>query len=236
MFGGGGGECVPASPFRLGFEARPGGRIVQEYRDSEDADGSDLVAGRAEGVVATWRDPDSGIWEVRSEPRHFTQSKMMCWVALDRAAHLAERSLIPDRHLARWQAAREEIATFIETCCVSQRRNCYMRSAGSEDLDAKDPSCNDTRYVDELVASGVVNTMPEQTLRAVADHGRIHGDTIHGTFATSQQVLDDLEALGVSYHDVVRVLENEGIAKFTASGTELFEQLEVELHTKRSAV
>jgi transaldolase len=77
--------------------------------------------------------------------------------------------------------------------------------------------------------------MPEQTLRAVADHGRIQGDTIHGTYAQAQQVLDGLEAVGVSYDDVVRVLEDEGIAKFTASGNELFEQLDTELHTKRAA-
>lgn len=99
----------------------------------------------------------------------------------------------------------------------------------------KDPAYEDTRYVDELVAPGVVNTMPEQTLRAVADHGRIRGDTIHATYAASQQVLDDLEAVGVSYDDVVRVLEDEGIAKFTASGNELFEQLEAELHARRIA-
>lgn len=99
----------------------------------------------------------------------------------------------------------------------------------------KDPAYADTRYVDELVAPGVVNTMPEQTLRAVADHGRIQGDTVHGTYAASQQVLDDLETVGVSYGDVVCLLEDEGIAKFTASGKELFEQLEAELHTKRTA-
>ncbi|ATW46828.1 transaldolase [Streptomyces peucetius] len=99
----------------------------------------------------------------------------------------------------------------------------------------KDPAYADTRYVDELVAPGVVNTMPEQTLRAVADHGRIQGDTIRGTYAASQQVLDDLEAVGVSYDDVVRVLEEEGIAKFTASGNELLEQLETELHATRPA-
>ncbi|WP_308369416.1 MULTISPECIES: transaldolase family protein [unclassified Streptomyces] len=99
----------------------------------------------------------------------------------------------------------------------------------------KDPAYDDTRYVDELVAPGVVNTMPEQTLRAVADHGRIQGDAIHGRDAAAQQVLDDLEAVGVSYDDVVRVLEEEGIAKFTASGNELFEQLDAALHRKRPA-
>ncbi|WP_432093045.1 transaldolase [Streptomyces sp. bgisy100] len=99
----------------------------------------------------------------------------------------------------------------------------------------KDPSYADTRYVDELVAPRVVNTMPEQTLRAVADHGRIRGDTVHGTYAASRQLLDDLEAVGVSYDDVVRVLEDEGISKFTASGHELFEQLDTELHAKAPA-
>ncbi|MDK1347716.1 transaldolase [Streptomyces sp. 378] len=99
----------------------------------------------------------------------------------------------------------------------------------------KDPSYDDTRYVDELVAPGVVNTMPEQTLRAVADHGRIQGDTIHGTYEASQRVLDDLQAVGLSYDDVVRVLEDDGIAKFTASGNELFEQLDAELRAKRQA-
>ncbi|MFI6144257.1 transaldolase [Streptomyces sp. NPDC051109] len=99
----------------------------------------------------------------------------------------------------------------------------------------KDAAYSDTRYVDELVAPGTVNTMPEQTLRAVADHGRIQGDAIHGTYVTAQQVLDDLDAVGVSYDDVVRVLEEEGIAKFTASGNELFEQLDAELHTGHAA-
>ncbi|TQK42479.1 transaldolase [Streptomyces sp. SLBN-118] len=99
----------------------------------------------------------------------------------------------------------------------------------------KDPAYDDTRYVDELVAKEVVNTMPEQTLRAVADRGRVQGDTIHGTYAAAQQVLDGLEAVGVSYDDVVRVLEDEGISKFTASADELFEQLNTELHTKRAA-
>ncbi|MFI8304708.1 glycoside hydrolase family 15 protein [Streptomyces sp. NPDC085927] len=101
-----------------------------------DSDVARRLAELADLVHATWQDPDSGIWEVRSAPRHFTQSKMMCWVALDRAVALAERRLIPDRNLVAWQSAREEIAAFIETRCVAPRRNCYVRSAGSEDLDA----------------------------------------------------------------------------------------------------
>ena len=56
----------------------------------------------------------------------------------------------------------------------------------------KDPSYDDTRYVVELVAPGSVNTMPEATLRAVADHGVVRGETIRGGYREAQQVMDDL--------------------------------------------
>jgi len=78
----------------------------------------------------------------------------------------------------------------------------------------KDPAYPDTMYVTELVALGCVNTMPEKTLRAVADHGIVTGDTITGTYAASRQVLDELDAVGVSYVDVVDELETAGVAKF----------------------
>lgn len=93
----------------------------------------------------------------------------------------------------------------------------------------KDPSYDDTRYVVGLIAPDVVNTMPEATLRAVEDHAEITGDTIHGTYAESQQILDDLEVAGVSYHDVVTKLEDEGITKFADSWRDLFGTLEEEL-------
>jgi transaldolase len=98
----------------------------------------------------------------------------------------------------------------------------------------KDPSYDDTRYVTELVAPGVVNTMPEQTLQAVAEHGEIHGDTIHGTYPQSRRILDELEEIGVPYHDVVRILENEGITKFTHSWHNLSEAMHAELRGKRA--
>ena len=87
----------------------------------------------------------------------------------------------------------------------------------------KDPSYDDTRYVVELVAPGVVNTMPEATLEAVADHGRIRGDTVRSMYSEAQQVLDRLAALGVDYDDVVQTLEDEGVEKFIASWHELQE-------------
>jgi transaldolase len=88
----------------------------------------------------------------------------------------------------------------------------------------KDPAYPDTMYVDQLVARGVVNTMPEKTLDAVADHGDITGDTITGNYADAQKVLDDLEQLGIAYNDVVDVLEREGVEKFEKSWGELLDE------------
>jgi transaldolase len=87
----------------------------------------------------------------------------------------------------------------------------------------KDPAYPDTQYVDELVAPGVVNTMPEKTLRAVADHGKIKGDTVTGAVAGARHVFDDLAAVGVDMADVYRVLEVEGVEKFEKSWTELLQ-------------
>jgi transaldolase len=93
----------------------------------------------------------------------------------------------------------------------------------------KDPAYDDTMYVVELDAPNTVNTMPEATLNAVADHGRINGDQITGHYADAQQVLDDLAGLGISYDDVVEVLEVEGVQKFDDSWKQLRESLQGQL-------
>jgi transaldolase len=93
----------------------------------------------------------------------------------------------------------------------------------------KDPAYEDTMYVVDLVAKGVVNTMPEPTLHAVDDHGVITGDTVTGHYVDAQQVLDDLAAVGVDYDDVVQVLEDEAIEKFENSWNELIESIQGEL-------
>ncbi len=93
----------------------------------------------------------------------------------------------------------------------------------------KDPAYDDTRYVVELVARGVVNTMPEATLDAVADHGKLRGDTVTGRYSEAQQVLDRLAALGIGYDDVVQVLEDEGVRKFEDSWEELIESVTTQL-------
>jgi transaldolase len=95
----------------------------------------------------------------------------------------------------------------------------------------KDPAFPDTMYVEELVAPGTVNTMPEATLHAMADHGTVRGNTASSGYDQARQVFADLEALGIGYQDVVTVLEDEGVAKFAASWQEMLETISTELAT-----
>ncbi|MER5205704.1 transaldolase [Streptomyces sp. NPDC002825] len=93
----------------------------------------------------------------------------------------------------------------------------------------KDPAYKDTLYVVDLVAPGTVNTMPEATLEATADHGEVTGDTIRGTYEQSRAELAAVEKLGISYDDVVQLLEDEGVEKFEASWNDLLKSTEAEL-------
>jgi GH15 family glucan-1,4-alpha-glucosidase len=103
---------------------------------SIDSDIARRLAEVADLVCRIWRQPDAGIWEVRSRPEHFTQSKMMCWVALDRARVLAERGLIPAGHVQRWLREAQSIQDFVETRCFSPEKRSYVRHADSTELDA----------------------------------------------------------------------------------------------------
>ncbi|MEP6598298.1 MAG: transaldolase [Actinomycetota bacterium] len=97
----------------------------------------------------------------------------------------------------------------------------------------KDPSYDDTMYVVELVAPNTVNTMPEATMEAVADHGVIRGDTVRGTYADAQKVLDDLDSIGIGYDDVVELLEVEGVQKFEDAWKQLLEGVQGQLSAQR---
>jgi alpha,alpha-trehalase len=89
----------------------------------------------ADTAARRWQEKDQGIWEVRGEPRHFVYSKLMCWVALDRATALAERLGATDR-VAAWAATQEQIRAAILRDGWSDRANAFTQSFGSDDLDA----------------------------------------------------------------------------------------------------
>ncbi|HEY4418340.1 MAG TPA: transaldolase family protein, partial [Pseudonocardia sp.] len=97
----------------------------------------------------------------------------------------------------------------------------------------KNPEYPDTMYVTELVVADVVNTMPEKTLDAVADHAEIDGDRVTGRGAEAQQVFDELERVGIDLPDVFVVLEEEGVDKFAKSWAELAESVRQQLDGAR---
>ncbi|MFJ2369996.1 transaldolase [Microbacterium sp. NPDC087665] len=97
----------------------------------------------------------------------------------------------------------------------------------------KDPALPDTLYVTELVAQGVVNTMPEKTLAATFDHAVVTGDTITGGYAEAHQVFADLAEVGIDFTDVTQVLEDEGVAKFIDSWHDLLSQVTEALEAQR---
>ncbi|MEW1588889.1 transaldolase [Micromonospora vinacea] len=87
----------------------------------------------------------------------------------------------------------------------------------------KNPDYRDVIYVEELIAPGTVNTMPESVIHAYADHGETRGDTVTGAYDAARKVFADLESVGVDMADVIATLEREGVEKFEASWQELLD-------------
>jgi transaldolase len=97
----------------------------------------------------------------------------------------------------------------------------------------KNPDYSDTLYVTELVVADTVNTMPEKTLKAFADHGEPQGDRVTGKGAEAQEVFDALERVGIDLTDVFLALENEGVDKFEKSWGELQDSVKGQLEAVR---
>ena len=87
----------------------------------------------------------------------------------------------------------------------------------------KNPDYPDTMYVSDLVVPNTVNTMPEKTLQAFADHGEVRGDQVTAHYDDAQRVMDGLAQSGIDYADVIATLEKEGVEKFVKSWDELVE-------------
>lgn len=97
----------------------------------------------------------------------------------------------------------------------------------------KDKTYSDTKYLTELVVADTVNTMPEKTMDAFADHGEVHGDTVTGTADDAAHVFEQLSAVGLDIDDVFLTLENEGVEKFERSWTELLDTVAEQLDAVR---
>ncbi|MDN4615399.1 transaldolase [Leifsonia sp. F6_8S_P_1B] len=146
--------------------------------------------------------------------------KRLTAIGTDEALALKSKAGIANARLA-YQVYEESFATERAKALVAAGANEQRPLWASTGV--KDPSLPDTLYVTELVAPNTVNTMPEKTLDATFDHGVITGDTVTGSYAESNEVLDKLAALGVDYDDVTATLEREGVEKFNVSWGELVE-------------
>ncbi|MFE4675500.1 transaldolase [Streptomyces sp. NPDC056723] len=144
--------------------------------------------------------------------------KRLDQVGTDEAKSLKGRAALANARLA-YEAYEEvfasERATKLEAAGANKQRPLWASTG------VKDPAYKDTLYVDELVAPGTVNTMPEGTLKATADHGEITGDTVTGGYEQARADLKAVDALGISYDEVVQQLEDEGVAKFDVAWNDL---------------
>jgi GH15 family glucan-1,4-alpha-glucosidase len=139
---------------------------AQLYSDGHrpiDGDIGAMLGRIADHVCRIWRQPDSGIWEVRNGPFHFVHSKVMCWVALDRAIALADRGEVPARHRQQWQREADSIRAYVELHGWSDALGSYRRIAGEDDVDA---SCDAPALVgDRNVGPPCVDAVRQRLVR-----------------------------------------------------------------------
>ena len=154
-------------------------------------------------------------------------------IGTDEARALKSKAAIANARLA-YELFQQAFATDRWAALEAQGANKQRPLWASTGV--KDPDLPDTLYVSELVVAGTVNTMPEKTLQAFADHGEVDGDQVTGRADEARQVMAGLERLGISYDDVVEVLETEGVEKFDKSWGELVATVEGALDEARAKV
>ncbi|MFC8866989.1 transaldolase [Streptomyces sp. NPDC057148] len=155
--------------------------------------------------------------------------KRLTVLGTDEALALKGKAALANARLA-YEAYENVFAGDRFTALAGARANAQRPLWASTGV--KDPAFRDTLYVEELVAPGTVNTMPEATLRAAADHGDVRGDTVTGGYAQARADLAAVERLGISYDEVVEQLEQEGVAKFEVAWQDLLDAVTKSLDSK----
>ncbi|WP_345013123.1 transaldolase [Streptomyces shaanxiensis] len=199
---------------------------LERYREVMDAYLAGLEKAAAKGLDL------SGIHSVASFFVSRVDSeidKRLTAIGTDPALALKGRAALANARLA-YEAYEEVFAGDRWTALTGAKANKQRPLWASTGV--KDPAYKDTLYVDELVAPGTVNTMPEATLNATADHGEITGDTVTGGYAQARADLAAVEALGISYDEVVTRLEDEGVAKFEVAWQDLLDAVKKSLGSK----
>ncbi|MFI9749099.1 transaldolase [Streptomyces collinus] len=199
---------------------------LERYREVMDAYLAGLEKARAAGL---------GLSAIHSVASFFVSrvdseiDKRLTLLGTDEALALKGRAALANARLAYEayeQAFEGERWQTLEGAGANRQRPLWASTG------VKDPAYKDTLYVDELVAPGTVNTMPEATLDAVADHGDVRGDTVTGGYDRARADLAAVERLGIAYDEVVRQLEDEGVAKFEAAWQDLLDAVTKSLNSK----
>jgi transaldolase len=196
---------------------------VERYRGVMDAYLSGLEAARDGGLDLTRIFSVASFFVSRVDTE---VDKRLDAIGSDEAKALRGKAAVANAVLA--YAAYEEV--------IASDRWKQLADAGANpqrplwaSTGVKNPDYPDTLYVTDLVVADTVNTMPEKTLDAFADHGELRGDVVSGKGAEAQAVFDQLEAVGIDLADVFRVLEQEGVDKFKKSWQELVETVEKQM-------
>ncbi|MDV3136357.1 transaldolase [Mycobacterium sp. 29Ha] len=152
-------------------------------------------------------------------------------IGSDEALELRGKAGVANAHLA--YAAYEEVFVGGSRFEALKADGARVQRPLWASTGVKNPDYSDTLYVTELVAPNTVNTMPEKTMDAVADHGVITGDTVTGKADEAQGVFDKLAAVGIDLPDVFRLLEDEGVEKFEKSWQELLDATQEQLDSNK---
>ncbi|MFJ4695972.1 transaldolase [Streptomyces sp. NPDC088766] len=199
---------------------------LERYREVMDAYLAGLEKAAARGVDLSTIHSVASFFVSRVDAEI---DKRLTVLGTDEALALRGRAALANARLA-YQAYEEVFAGDRWTALAGARANKQRPLWASTGV--KDPAYKDTLYVDELVAPGTVNTMPEATLNATADHGAVTGDTVTGGYAQARADLAAVAALGISYDEVVTRLEEEGVAKFAVAWQDLLDAVTKSLDTE----
>ncbi|MFI1538419.1 transaldolase [Streptomyces anandii] len=207
---------------------------LERYREVTDAYLAGLEKARAAGLDLSAIHSVASFFVSRVDTEI---DKRLTLLGTGEALALKGRAALANARLA--YAAYEEVFGAVDGSRRPGERFAPLAGAGANpqrplwaSTGVKDPAYKDTLYVDELVAPGTVNTMPEATLRATADHGAVTGSTVTGGYEQARADLTAVERLGISYDEVVRRLEEEGVAKFETAWQDLLDAVTKSLNGK----
>jgi transaldolase len=198
---------------------------LQRYREVMDAYMAGLESAKAAGLDLSTIHSVASFFVSRVDSEI---DKRLDGIGSDEAKALKGKGAIANARLA-YQAFEAVVASSRWTSLAEAGARPQRPLWASTSV--KNPEYRDVMYVEDLIAPGTVNTMPEGTIHDYADHGETESDTVRPYYEDAAEVMRRLEQVGVDYDDVVQVLEDEGVDKFIVSWNQLLEQIESKLGT-----